>query len=148
MQNKIKQLRHQKKWTLEQIAERLDTSPQYVGLMENGKRNLSQKWMVRFASVFGCQPEDIISDRDINTTTTPLNPSVMVNCIIETINAAAEETNITGETLPPETIARYSMATYIEHMEWLMKHSQDPDPTARLSGQAANVVRIARALRD
>lgn len=57
--NRIRDIRKQKGWTLADLAEACDppTTPQTVGRLETGMRNLSTKWMDRIAKALDVDPQ-------------------------------------------------------------------------------------------
>lgn len=59
MINRIRDIRKQKGWTLADLAEACDppTTPQTVGRLETGMRNLSTKWMDRIAKALDVDPQ-------------------------------------------------------------------------------------------
>ncbi|MFK4003815.1 helix-turn-helix domain-containing protein [Qipengyuania sp. NPDC077563] len=62
MINRIRNIRKQKGMTLADLAEACDppTTPQTVGRLETGMRNLSLKWMERIAAALGVEPEMLV----------------------------------------------------------------------------------------
>lgn len=66
MINRIRDIRKQKGWTLAELAEACDppTTPQTVGRLETGMRNLSLKWMDRIAAALGVDPETLVRSED------------------------------------------------------------------------------------
>ena len=62
MINRIRDIRKQKGMTLADLAEACDppTTPQTVGRLETGMRNLSLKWMERIAAALGVEPEMLV----------------------------------------------------------------------------------------
>ena len=62
MINRIRDIRKQKGMTLADLAEACDppTTPQTVGRLETGMRNLSLKWMERIAAALGVDPETLV----------------------------------------------------------------------------------------
>ncbi|MBU0669784.1 MAG: helix-turn-helix transcriptional regulator, partial [Alphaproteobacteria bacterium] len=62
MINRIRDIRKQKGWTLADLAEACSppTTPQTVGRLETGMRNLSLKWMERIAGALGVEPEMLV----------------------------------------------------------------------------------------
>lgn len=62
MINRIRDIRKQKGWTLADLAQACDppTTPQTVGRLETGMRNLSLKWMERIAGALGVEPEVLV----------------------------------------------------------------------------------------
>ncbi len=62
MINRIRDIRKQKGLTLADLADACDppTTPQTVGRLETGTRNLSLKWMERIAAALGVEPEMLV----------------------------------------------------------------------------------------
>ncbi len=62
MINRIRDIRKQKGWTLADLAGACDppTTPQTVGRLETGMRNLSLKWMERIAAALEVDPEMLV----------------------------------------------------------------------------------------
>ncbi|UVI38527.1 helix-turn-helix domain-containing protein [Qipengyuania spongiae] len=62
MINRIRDIRRQKGWTLADLAEACDppTTPQTVGRLETGMRNLSLRWMERIAAALDVDPELLV----------------------------------------------------------------------------------------
>ncbi len=62
MINRIRDIRREKGMTLAELAEACDppTTPQTIGRLETGMRNLSIKWMDRIARALGVDPEMLV----------------------------------------------------------------------------------------
>jgi transcriptional regulator with XRE-family HTH domain len=62
MINRIRDIRKQKGMTLADLAQACDppTTPQTVGRLETGMRNLSLKWMERIGAALGVEPEMLV----------------------------------------------------------------------------------------
>jgi transcriptional regulator with XRE-family HTH domain len=62
MINRIRDIRRDKGMTLADLAEacRPPTTPQTIGRLETGMRNLSTKWMDRIAAAMGVEPEMLV----------------------------------------------------------------------------------------
>ena len=62
MINRIRDIRKQKGWTLADLAEACvpPTTPQTVGRLETGMRNLSLKWMDRIAAALGVDSDMLV----------------------------------------------------------------------------------------
>ena len=62
MINRIRDIRKQKNMTLADLAEACDppTTPQTVGRLETGMRNLSTKWIERLGAALGVDPEMLV----------------------------------------------------------------------------------------
>lgn len=66
--NRIAELREARGWTQGELAAEVNTSPQQIGHLEAGRRNLTLAWMKRLAPALGCAPADlIISDNNAVT---------------------------------------------------------------------------------
>lgn len=66
MINRIRDIRKSKGLTLAGLAEACDppTTPQTIGRLETGMRNLSLKWMERIAAALDVDPEMIVRSED------------------------------------------------------------------------------------
>ncbi|MDP2207039.1 MAG: helix-turn-helix transcriptional regulator [Alphaproteobacteria bacterium] len=60
MANFIKEIRTSQSLTLDQLAERVGTTPQQINLLEAGKRKLTWEWMQRLADGLECHPLDLV----------------------------------------------------------------------------------------
>ncbi len=62
MINRIRDIRREKDMTLADLAQACDppTTPQTIGRLETGMRNLSIKWMDRIAAALGVEPEMLV----------------------------------------------------------------------------------------
>ncbi len=62
MINRIRDIRREKEMTLADLAQACDppTTPQTIGRLETGMRNLSIKWMDRIAAALGVAPEMLV----------------------------------------------------------------------------------------
>ena len=58
--NRIRALRIQKGLTQERLAERARTTKMTVSHIENGRRQLTDTWMRRFAAALECAPADLL----------------------------------------------------------------------------------------
>lgn len=63
--NNIVYWRLQRKWSQEEFAYRLGSSPQYVSTMENGKRNISSDYIDHLATIFKIEPHELLIERPI-----------------------------------------------------------------------------------
>jgi transcriptional regulator with XRE-family HTH domain len=59
--NRIKELREAAGLTLQELAEKADTSFQQVQRLEAGARRLTDKWMARLAPALGVQPHELMA---------------------------------------------------------------------------------------
>lgn len=62
MINRIRDIRLEKGWTLAELADACSppTTPQTIGRLETGMRNLSLKWMDRIAAALGVDPKVLV----------------------------------------------------------------------------------------
>ena len=69
MINRIRDVRKQKGMTLAEVAAACEppTTPQTIGRLETGTRNLSLDWMNRIAAALGVEPEMILKGGDSET---------------------------------------------------------------------------------
>lgn len=97
MINRIRDIRKSKGLTLAQLAEACDppTTPQTIGRLETGMRNLSLKWMERIAAALEVDPEMLVRSED--------SPAPMV---VASLHASGPEALATPrEALLPSEIA-------------------------------------------
>ena len=59
MGNYIKELREDREWSKTELGRRVGCSNQMIGLLESGKRKLTQDWMRRLAAALECYPADL-----------------------------------------------------------------------------------------
>jgi DNA-binding Xre family transcriptional regulator len=58
----LKEWRKHRHLTLQQVADRLDTSPSVLSDLENGKKRINEDWMAGFAWAYQCDPSDLLRD--------------------------------------------------------------------------------------
>lgn len=58
--NYLQAWREYRNMTQETLADKLDTSPSVISMLESGERGLSAKWLRRLAPVLGVQPGYIL----------------------------------------------------------------------------------------
>ncbi|MEL6374611.1 MAG: helix-turn-helix domain-containing protein [Pseudomonadota bacterium] len=65
MKNRIKELRTQRGWSLEQLAEAVgdSTGTSTMNKLERGAMKLTTDWMVKLGRAFGVDPIEIVDDR-------------------------------------------------------------------------------------
>ncbi len=61
MENRIKEIRTEKGMTLQQVAEKADTTKAQVMKLEKGDRRLTDVWMVRLSLAMSCDPKELMS---------------------------------------------------------------------------------------
>lgn len=62
MRNRIKHFRELRGLTQEQLADLAGMSKAYVGLLENGKRQLNANGLEKLAVALRCKPSDLIQE--------------------------------------------------------------------------------------
>lgn len=62
MGNRIEQLRLARGWSQKDLAERMGTTQQTVGRLENEKRRLRKDWLEKFADALEVTIEDLLDD--------------------------------------------------------------------------------------
>lgn len=60
--NKIRELRNQKNWSQEKLAEETDFHRTYIGMIERGERNLSLLNIQKFAKAFDLPIKDLFTN--------------------------------------------------------------------------------------
>lgn len=60
MQNRIKELRKERGWSVRALAERLNAGAGTISELENGRTQLNTTWITRLAKVFDVSPEDVV----------------------------------------------------------------------------------------
>lgn len=60
--NRVRQFRRALKLSQRDVARALDTSPEVIGRLENGKVKLSTRWMARLAPVLKCRPTQLLKE--------------------------------------------------------------------------------------
>ena len=60
MQNRIKELRDKRGWTMRTLAARMNTTSSTINKLEKGLTRLNIEWMKRFAEVFNVHPDQIV----------------------------------------------------------------------------------------
>ena len=57
---KVKQARKKRHWTQEMLAEKADTTPQYISRIERGKTGLSLEFLYKLADIRECPVYDLL----------------------------------------------------------------------------------------
>ncbi len=73
--NNIDTIRKLRGLTVDQLAERMGTTTGQVQKLKRGERNLTQRWMEKFAQALSCRPEDIIAENISHITEQELDES-------------------------------------------------------------------------
>lgn len=63
METRIRELRKAKGWTLQQVADLVETTPQTVQRLETANMTVSTDWLDRFAQAFSVRAIDLIRDK-------------------------------------------------------------------------------------
>jgi transcriptional regulator with XRE-family HTH domain len=58
----LREWRQHRGFTLEQVADRLETTRGVVSELERGERRMNDGWISGFAWVYGCEPADLFHD--------------------------------------------------------------------------------------
>lgn len=58
--NRIRELRKERGWTIEQLAERANVSKGHISKLERGGTELKQRQIEQFAQIFGVHPGAIL----------------------------------------------------------------------------------------
>ncbi|WP_428247248.1 helix-turn-helix domain-containing protein [Ferrovibrio sp.] len=62
MRNRLRDLRLDRGLTQEELAEKLGTTKQHLGRLENSKSRLSTEWIERLAEALQCHPLELLED--------------------------------------------------------------------------------------
>ena len=54
--------RFEKEMTQEELAEKADLHPTYLGSVERGERNIALENIITLAKALGCSPKDLMPD--------------------------------------------------------------------------------------
>lgn len=74
-QNRIRELRKQRKLSMQVLADRIGTSNQQIYRLEKGLRQLTQKWMLRIASGMNVDPRELISPSNMSESVEEKTPN-------------------------------------------------------------------------
>lgn len=59
---RVRMLRFEREMTQEELAEKADLHPTYVGSVERGERNIALENIVAIAKALGCSPKDLMPE--------------------------------------------------------------------------------------
>lgn len=62
MENRIAEIRKARGLTLQQVAERTDTTNQQISHLERGRRKLTYTWMEKLAAALACHPLELLAN--------------------------------------------------------------------------------------
>lgn len=71
LSNRIREWRHLRAWSQQQLADAADTTRAQIDKLERGERRLTVDWMVRLAKPLGCQPADLLPLQQSNQNNKP-----------------------------------------------------------------------------
>ncbi|PYE81423.1 helix-turn-helix domain-containing protein [Pseudoroseicyclus aestuarii] len=66
MRLKIKEMRQERGWTVDVLADKVGMSRSYVSEIENGKKTVNNLRLSKFAEAFGVWPADLIDDGSVD----------------------------------------------------------------------------------
>lgn len=75
--NRIRELREAVGLSAEELAVRVNTSPQQIGRLENGARRLTVDWMHAIAAALECSPADLIANVIVGDAKDEVEPAVI-----------------------------------------------------------------------
>lgn len=59
---KVRMRRYEKGYTQEELAEKADLHPTYVGSVERGERNIALENIIALAKALSCSPKDLMPE--------------------------------------------------------------------------------------
>ena len=62
--DKLKELRKQKKWTQQQVADKLGITYQAYGHYENGRRDIPTDILIKLSEIFSTSVDEIINNKN------------------------------------------------------------------------------------
>lgn len=63
MDNRIRELRKAQGLTLQELAERVNSSNQQISQLESGRRRLNVDWLESLSVALGCHPMELLYDK-------------------------------------------------------------------------------------
>jgi transcriptional regulator with XRE-family HTH domain len=69
--NRVREWRHRRELSIEELARRSRTSPSQISKLERGQRRLTVDWMSRLAKALGCRTEDLLPAQPHPSTVAP-----------------------------------------------------------------------------
>lgn len=73
--------------SMEELAEMLELSPAFVGLIERGQRGASVKNIVKIANIFGVTVDSIVSENSSAVNVREMNKETLLNSKRETLRS-------------------------------------------------------------
>jgi transcriptional regulator with XRE-family HTH domain len=58
--NRVREWRHRRELSIEELARRSRTTPSQISKLERGQRRLTVEWLGRLAKALGCRSEDLL----------------------------------------------------------------------------------------
>jgi transcriptional regulator with XRE-family HTH domain len=74
MENRIKELREQKGWSMRELAARVNATASTINKLEKGRTALNIHWMKRLGDAFNVQPEQLLGKGEFSDEATPYTP--------------------------------------------------------------------------
>jgi len=90
--SRVRHLREQAGWTLQQLAQRLDLSLSYLSQIENNQRPVTASVLLKLAATFGTEVTQFSEEQDRR--------------LIAELNCALHDRTLRPQPLPPATLAR------------------------------------------
>lgn len=87
----IKEIRLQKGWTREELAEKCEVQPSYLAGVERGERNITLHTLENLANGLEETPFTILEFHNLKIDTEYLNKKELMNILVNRINKASEK---------------------------------------------------------
>lgn len=78
---KLRDLRQSYRVTQEELAEKLDIHPSYVGQLERGEREASLHTLEKLASYFSLPPSNLLAEEEANKEETAKGEEALERCV-------------------------------------------------------------------
>ena len=72
MVNFLKSIRKEAGLSQPKLAQLINTTPQQIGMLEKGKRQLTQQWLERLSEALNCTPSEILYGEKTENKKSPL----------------------------------------------------------------------------
>lgn len=101
LSQRLREERHKRNWSIEELSEKIDMAPSSLGLVERGDRLLSVEKLHKVASVFGVSVDSLLNiptDTDITRVDSIYAlvsgiPATDFKCILEVIRCLKQQLN-------------------------------------------------------
>lgn len=113
--NRIREYRHQKGWSLQQLADACGTSRAQIDKLERGERRLTVDWMLRLSSPLGCDPADLLPP--MKTDSGALIPAMSVVSRLIPVRSAARGGDDQQMFLQDGPIDHRPCPSFVEHVK-------------------------------